>query len=98
MEYGTTSDSRVMGNSGNAVAVWRLNKVMDPYGNYITYTYSSSDGESILTQIDHTGNATAGIAPYNKVVFTYGSRPDKNEILMPGSGHKTSNLLNVSSP
>jgi RHS repeat-associated protein len=92
-QYGGTADSRVLGDNGNSVAVWRLNKVRDPFGNYINYVYDSNDGESRLLRIDYTGNANIGMAPYNSIEFTYAPRTDKNEVFTGGSGYKTSNLL-----
>ncbi len=87
MEYGATVDSRVLGDNGSAVAIWRLNKVRDAFGNYIDYVYDSFDGESRLIRIDYTGNANIGVATYNSIEFSYATRPDKNEVFIGGSGY-----------
>jgi len=94
MGYGTTSDARIMGENGNSVAAWRLNKVKDAFGNYITYEYDTFDGESRWISINYTGNDNIGQVPYNKIAFTYQTRSDKNEMFIKGlGGPKTSNLL-----
>jgi RHS repeat-associated protein len=94
MEYGATAEARIMGDNGNSVAAWKLNKTMDPSGNYIKYVYDSNDGESRLIRIDYTGNDNISLVPYNKMEFAYQTRADKNELFIRGlGGPKTSNLL-----
>ena len=94
LEFGATPDARIMADNGNSVFAWRLNKAMDPNGNYCLYYYDLVDGESLLKRIEYTGNDAAGISPYNKVEFTYASRADRNEVFIRGlGGPKTSNLL-----
>lgn len=43
MEYGNTADSRTMTNDGTAVMIWRLNKIQDANGNYITFIYTNTN-------------------------------------------------------
>lgn len=94
MEYGRTADSRLLGNGENSTLVWRLCKAIDVNRNYMSYTYDVQEGEHVLLRIDYTGNATAGISPYNRVQFNYASRSDKNELFVLGpNGPKTSRLL-----
>lgn len=94
MEFGATADSRVIGNNTSGVFSWRLNRMRDPNGNYIDYVYDYVDGENRLRRIDYTGNATAGILPYNRILFDYEPRPDKNELFIHGlNGPKTASLL-----
>ncbi len=63
MEYGTSSTS-VMKNTNDyydsRVLAWKLYKVTDTYGNYMTFSYS--DFGQYLTQIDYAGQS---------VIFTY---------------------------
>ncbi|HLP04355.1 MAG TPA: RHS repeat-associated core domain-containing protein [Paludibacter sp.] len=58
MEYGITANSQVK-NAGNAsdtrVLAWKLDKVTDTYGNYMTYTYS--DYGQYLTKIEYAGQS-----------------------------------------
>jgi len=66
MEYGISTDSKLT-NANNAsdtrIMAWKLNKVTDPWGNAIVYTYS--DYGQYLQKIEYAGQS---------VVFTY-NRP-----------------------
>lgn len=94
MEYGGTTDSRIMGEGGSSVYAWRLNKVVDPNGNYITYFYTPDEEESRLASINYTGNVAAGITPYNRIDLVYTARPDGNEVYIDGTdGQRTTHLL-----
>lgn len=81
MEYGNTSDSKLLVNhpvSGTQVPlVYYLNKVTDAYGNYYTYSYLNQNGEVAVKEIKYTGNAAAGLTPYNSVKFYYDQREDQ---------------------
>ncbi|MBI9066003.1 MAG: VCBS repeat-containing protein [Salinivirgaceae bacterium] len=68
IKYGSgTSTMRI--NTKNIV--WKISRVTDRFGNYMTYTYQDIDGEHLLKEINYTGNTHA---PYNKIVFHYGSK------------------------
>lgn len=84
-EYGNSSDSRFTDEAGSTVMMWRLNKVYDNYGNYIQYKYLSTDRDSRIDEINYTGNSTTGMAPYNKIKFTYGVRTDESKTYVNGS-------------
>jgi RHS repeat-associated protein len=43
MEFGNTTDSRTMTNDGSAVMIWRLNKIQDVNGNYMTFIYTNNN-------------------------------------------------------
>ena len=75
MEYGRTSDSRVvvtLSNGAKRILEWKLSKLTDPEGRYISYSYGTVNGEHVLQRIDYTG--TSSFAPYNSVRFQYEAR------------------------
>ena len=98
MEYGNTTDSKLsIVNPTNASVtvplVYYINKVTDKYGNYYTYKYYNNNGEVAIKEIQYTGNASAGIQPYNSVKFYYDSREDKNKQYFKGNELNTSLIL-----
>lgn len=76
-EYGRTTSSRVMNSNEDpdkyVVIQWLVNKIEDKKGNYMTFTYTQDaiTGEVLPARIDYTGNATAGLATYNRIDFEY---------------------------
>ncbi|MGY3449861.1 FG-GAP-like repeat-containing protein [Bradyrhizobium sp. USDA 4353] len=78
MEFGRTSDSRVLASGKAAARAWLLDKVSDSKANYFSVAYMNDapNGQAYPQRIDYTGNTAAGSAPYNSVEFVYASRPD----------------------
>ena len=98
MQFGNTTDSRILAQGKTTARDWALNKVSDTKGNYftVTYTNDTTNGQAYPTQIDYTGNAAAGLAAYNSVRFLYDSRPDVVPAYHAGSLRKTTvRLSNV---
>ena len=95
MEYGNTTDSRVILPNTSSVYMWRVNKIKDSNNNYITYTYEQTNGESYIKEIKYTGNSTTGLLPFNKVRFSYKSslRNDQNLKFIGGSQEPMTKLL-----
>lgn len=84
-EYGNTWDSKlypsVLSGTFPTPLSWRLNKITDINGNYITFNYSSTGWESHISEIDYTGNASTGLGTYNKIAFNYSTgRIDPNRM------------------
>src|SRR6266446_2301765 len=97
-EYGVSPDSRIQAQGKTVVRLWALDKVQDTRGNYYTVSYAedNTNGEYRPLKIDYTGNANAGLAPYNSVSFVYVSRTDIVPLYEAGSVIKvTQRLTNV---
>ena len=93
LEFGNTSDSRLIPIGTSTVYEWRLNKMYDKNGNYVSYEYFNSGGELLIKEIKYTGNATAGISPYNTVDFYYNIGADQNSMFLMGGEIKQKSLL-----
>ncbi|MBL7901699.1 MAG: hypothetical protein JNK73_06865 [Bacteroidia bacterium] len=93
MEFGNTPDSRQTGLNNNTVLSWRINKCTDANGNYITYTYTDFQGESVLNTIQYTGNANAGLQPYNSISFSYIPLAEKSSYYLNSAHFKKAALL-----
>lgn len=91
MEFGHTADSQVLAQGKPTARSWAVNKVSDTKGNYYTATYTNdaTNGQAYPIEIDYTGNASAGLAPYNSVKFLYAARPDIVPTYQAGSLSKT---------
>lgn len=78
MQFGNTTDSRVLAQGKTTARNWALNQLADTKSNYLTVTYTAdtANGQVYPAHIDYTGNATANLAPYNSVQFVYAARPD----------------------
>jgi RHS repeat-associated protein len=77
--YGTTADSRQDDPANiSRIFKWCLTRVEATNGNYMTLTYSKSNGEIYLSRIDYTGNSTSGatLSPGYSVRFYNESRVD----------------------
>ena len=98
MEFGNTTDSRVLAQGKTTARSWAVNKISDVKGNYLTITYTNdtTNGQVYPIRIDYTGNAAAGLTPYNSVQFVYETRPDIEPLYMAGSMQKsTVRLMNI---
>ncbi|MBP6942300.1 MAG: VCBS repeat-containing protein, partial [Syntrophorhabdaceae bacterium] len=77
--YGSTQASRQDATSwqvGTKVFAWRLDKVIDTNGNYMTVSYTKDQGEIYPYRIDYTCNAAAGLSATNSVKFYLEPRTD----------------------
>ncbi|MDE2135503.1 MAG: VCBS repeat-containing protein, partial [Alphaproteobacteria bacterium] len=107
MEFGNTTDSKILAVGTSTARAWAVNKISDTKGNYLTVTYNcapivssactdtdrTTNGESYPLRIDYTGNAGASLNPYNSVQFAYTSRVDATPIYQAGSFQQTTVLL-----
>ena len=96
LQLGNTTDSRILAVGKTTVATWTVNKITDTKGNYLTVTYTNdtTNGQYYPTRIDYTGNASASLATYNSVRFTYNTaRPDITPQYQAGSLLKRKVLL-----
>jgi hypothetical protein len=95
MEFGRTSNSRILAQGKTTARSWALNKVTDTVGNYfsVTYTNDAVNGQAYPARIDYTGNAAAALAPFNSVQFTYTTRTDVTSAYQAGSVVRTTVLL-----
>ncbi|MFA6409812.1 MAG: RHS repeat-associated core domain-containing protein [Gammaproteobacteria bacterium] len=86
-EYALSGDSQIKAQGSASVAVWALNRITDTAGNYLDVHYFKDEnkGEFYPSEINYTGNAKAGLAPYNSVKFVYEDRPDKRSWYQAGS-------------
>lgn len=93
MEFGKTSDSRIMSEDGSVVMFWRVNRITDANGNYIDFVYDNAFRDSRIKTIKYTGNTGTGLAPYNTINFYYKNRTDKNSVFENGSVVRSNMLL-----
>ncbi|MEZ5892443.1 MAG: Calx-beta domain-containing protein [Parvularculaceae bacterium] len=77
IEFGNTTDSRILAKGTTTARSWAANKISDTKGNYLTVTYTNdaTNGQAYPLRIDYTGNASANLTPYNSVRFEYDTEP-----------------------
>ncbi|MEM7037124.1 MAG: SpvB/TcaC N-terminal domain-containing protein [Bacteroidota bacterium] len=87
-EYGYTADSRVEVTSGVDVARWRLNRVWDLHGNYMSFEYYEHNyaGQSLIKRIRYGGNLNTGQAHVLSMSFGYEGRSTIERIPMWSGG------------
>jgi YD repeat-containing protein len=90
LEYGNDQLNYIGANFSKVY--WQLKKITDTYGNYVEFNYNLSFGQLLIDEINYTGNTAAGVAPYNKVKFTYAMRQDPNTVYVAGAA-MTNNFL-----
>jgi hypothetical protein len=99
LQFGNTTDSRILAQGKTTARSWGVNKVSDTKGNYFTVTYVNDtvNGQAYPSRIDYTANDAASLAAYNSVRFVYDtSRADVLPIYHAGSLIKTTvRLANV---
>ncbi|WP_345028684.1 FG-GAP-like repeat-containing protein [Ravibacter arvi] len=100
MEYGSVANARFATEDGSAVLLWMLNRMIYPNGNYIDYVYDDGGRDPRILKILYTGNAEAGLVPYNEVRFTYlpkkeGAFSDERTSYIAGSAVKSKWLLSA---
>lgn len=93
MEFGHSTDSRVLAINSAYVVMWRLNRVIDINGNYIDFVYDNAGLDSRISQILYTGNINTGLLPYNQINFSYSLRSDQNIVYENGAPLTAKNLL-----
>jgi RHS repeat-associated protein len=93
LEFGNTSDSKLIPSNGSQVLTWYINKVTDEFGNYMRFYYNNGNGEVNIDRIEYTGNINAGLNPYNKVKFEYIDRADKQTAYFGGGEFKQNKIL-----
>jgi hypothetical protein len=80
LEFGKTTDSRVYSHNSQDIIVWKINKISDLNGNYITFNYVEIGDEHLISSIQYTGNTVESISPYISIDFEYLERNDPNTI------------------
>ncbi|MEM7360906.1 MAG: RHS repeat-associated core domain-containing protein [Pseudomonadota bacterium] len=76
--YGKRSSTRDVDSASSAVAVWKVDQLVDSNSNTLHYHYGdvSGNNEIQLTHITYGGNVDMGVAENLRVQLIYEDRPD----------------------
>lgn len=73
--FGISAGARISDPAdGHRIFRWSLERVEDIHHNYMTFAYSSDQGQLYPTEANYTGNVS--LSPVNSVRFVYETRPD----------------------
>lgn len=75
IEYGNSTDSKLLNPYNNHAAMWMINKISDYNGNYMIYHYHTTTNSCRIDYIEYTG--CSNVQPMYKVRFNYIEREDK---------------------
>ncbi|GJL61397.1 MAG: hypothetical protein NPIRA04_00510 [Nitrospirales bacterium] len=90
--FGSVAATRVANpNDASKIFRWCLERVEDVHGNYMTFSYTSDQGQAYLAQIDYTGHENT--VPTNKVIFHLENRPDNAPMYVPNFEMTTAKRL-----
>lgn len=79
LEYGATTDSRILSGVDQHVLAWRLNRVQDAFGNYMLLSYEGDHLSNRISRIQYAGHtADPVVLPPITVEFEYETRADVN--------------------
>lgn len=80
IEYGRAEHAKAYPAGGTQATpiMWKINKITDKNGNFMTFMYGYDEGESYIDRISYTGNESAGLQPYNDIYFSYERRREVN--------------------
>lgn len=86
-EYGNSLSSKMFATGKTEVLMWAVNKITDPYGNYIEFNYvnDNTTGDYRIANIYYTGNSNTGTPASTEIIFEYTPRTDKNKLWVDGS-------------
>ncbi|MEM7037392.1 MAG: FG-GAP-like repeat-containing protein, partial [Bacteroidota bacterium] len=81
-EFGYTADSRVEAPGKSDVVRWRINRLRDPFGNYMDFEYYENNfsRESIIKKISYGGHLHTGGGHFASVTFDRVGRPTDERI------------------
>ncbi|MEC4738043.1 FG-GAP-like repeat-containing protein, partial [Shewanella sp. E94] len=79
--------------NGEVTRLWALKAIEDNVGNYISYHYTQTASEQMLSSIDYAGHSD-GTAPYVSVKFHYMTNPKPKSGYVYGAEFSLTKLLN----
>ena len=87
LEYGSTTDSRILASGKAEVRVWAVNNKIDKNSNFMTVSYvnDTNSGSYYPDRLDYTGNVSEAFHTQRSVRFSYENRPDISESYLAGS-------------
>jgi RHS repeat-associated protein len=88
--YGATAPGN---SSARSPIDYNIVKSRDINGNYITYTYTTDQNVSVISNIQWGGNENQGTPHLNKIEFVFGTRPLAETAYIRGVGFAQSKLL-----
>ncbi len=80
--FGETEQAR--NTNARGIFCWCIEKMKDPYGNTIRYTYQMDQEEMYIDHIDYNGNEDLNFQPTHSVHFITEPRPDVTFSYMTG--------------
>lgn len=91
IEYGNSSDSKVVPGNYSAPYIWLINKITDANGNFMTLKYKKLNGEVAIEAIEYTKNGSN--PPSNSMLFFYDIKSDKKTNYISGRAIDNAFLL-----
>jgi RHS repeat-associated protein len=97
LEYGNTTDSRVIPGSSTSVLRWMLNKIVDRDGNAIVLTYNTATGYAVPATISWA-RTSAGASTYiYSAAFAYSTKTAADTIKNVVAGQSIQNAQRLDS-
>lgn len=95
IDYVALEQNRWIIDENIYVFKWCLDKVEDPHGNYMTFSYvkDSDQGQIYPDTISYTGNLTGSLLPTNQVKFYWETNPVAAEMYYSNFKIKTARRL-----